>query len=49
LDEKKAEEIRKLYQEGIYTFSDLGRKYNIDPSGILRIIQNKIWRIDEAV
>ena len=44
LNRIKAQEIRKLYQEGALSQDQLAQKYGVNPSTISRIICNKVWK-----
>lgn len=46
LNMKLARQIRKLWQFKIYTYTQIGTIFEVDPSLIRQIILNKIWRDD---
>jgi hypothetical protein len=44
LNRQKAQEIRRLYQDGSLSQDQLAKKYGVNPSTISRIICNKAWK-----
>lgn len=42
--EKDVVDIRELYTTGEYTYSSLGRKYNISPAIVSDIIKRRTWK-----
>ena len=44
LNRQKAQEIRRLYNEGALSQDQLAQKYGVTPSTISRIICNKAWK-----
>ncbi len=44
LSRQKAQEIKRLYQDGSLSQDQLAKKYGVNPSTISRIICNKAWK-----
>lgn len=42
--EKEVQEIRTLYGTGNYSYSDLGKVYNIHPTAVYRIVKHLNWK-----
>ncbi|AHJ87154.1 putative HNH homing endonuclease [Bacillus phage BCP8-2] len=44
LSDKDVISIRRLYETGNYSYTDLARQYNVDPKSVSRIVQRKTWK-----